>query len=485
LLGLIYSIAFASFAVQARGLVGEHGILPAGALFERLHQELGPNGWVHAPTVFWWNSSDATLVTVSWLGAACGLAVAFGLGQGPLLAVSWVLYLSVCTVGQDFFGFQWDSLLSEVGLLAIVLAPWCLRSRWRDARPPPVIPLWLLRVVLFRLMVASAAVKLLRNDPTWLGLTALDYHFWTQPIPSWTSFFAHQTPEWLHQLSCLIMFVIEGIMPFGFFLPRPFRLVAAASQAALQLIILATGNFGYFNLLTLDLCVLLVDDGCIPFRPAAATPPPAMAGGPRRALGVAAWSLAAVWLTLGSFSLSRAFLRPTSPQWLREAIVSPPPPIAWVEQALGPYRVINGYGLFAHMTTERMEITIEGSRDGVTWEPYAFKWKPGDPSRRPAFVQPHMPRLDWQMWFAALGSWRRSPWFRSFLDRLLEGSPEVLALLEHNPFPERPPEQIRARFTDYRFTTLDRWWRTGQWWEAGPEKGYSPTITRPEPVGQR
>lgn len=131
-----------------------------------------------------------------------------------------------------------------------------------------------------------------------------------------------------------------------------------------------------------------------------------------------------------------------------------PRPLLAVYRRLEPFRSFNSYGLFAVMTTSRPEIIVEGSNDGVTWRAYEFKYKPGDVKRRPRFVAPHQPRLDWQMWFAALGDYRHNPWLLDFCQRLLEGSRPVLALLERNPFPQRPPRYIRAVVYDYRFTDL-------------------------------
>jgi len=130
------------------------------------------------------------------------------------------------------------------------------------------------------------------------------------------------------------------------------------------------------------------------------------------------------------------------------------------------------------MTTERREIVVEGSDDGVTWKAYAFKWKPCDITRRPAFCEPHMPRLDWQMWFAALSSYEYQPWFVNFLIRLQDGSPPVLALLETNPFPDHPPRQIRAIVYDYRFTTLAERRATGAWWKRRLLGLYCPVLSR-------
>jgi hypothetical protein len=142
---------------------------------------------------------------------------------------------------------------------------------------------------------------------------------------------------------------------------------------------------------------------------------------------------------------------------------------------VGPFRTINSYGLFAIMTTSRPEIIIEGSMDGRTWLAYEFRHKAGDVRRRPSFVAPHQPRLDWQMWFAALGSARSNPWFGSFCFRLLQGKSEVLELLEKNPFPDRPPRYIRATGYEYHFTTTAEREKDGAWWKREKTGEYYPS----------
>jgi hypothetical protein len=129
------------------------------------------------------------------------------------------------------------------------------------------------------------------------------------------------------------------------------------------------------------------------------------------------------------------------------------------------------------MTKERSEIMIEGSADGIEWKPYEFKWKPGALDRMPGFVEPHQPRLDWQMWFAALGDVRQNPWFLGLAFRLLENSPDVVRLLGNNPFPEKPPRYLRAELYRYRFSTLAEHQRTGQWWQREDLREYLPTIS--------
>ncbi len=123
------------------------------------------------------------------------------------------------------------------------------------------------------------------------------------------------------------------------------------------------------------------------------------------------------------------------------------------------------------MTTERDEIEIQGSNDGQNWKPFRFRWKPQELSRRPAFVAPHMPRLDWQMWFAALGPETANFWFPRLLEALRQGEPAVLSLIDGTPFPNGPPKWMRARLYRYRFTTPAEKKQTGDWWvreELGP-----------------
>ena len=155
-----------------------------------------------------------------------------------------------------------------------------------------------------------------------------------------------------------------------------------------------------------------------------------------------------------------------------------PGAIAFVYVRLEPFRIVNGYGLFRVMTKDRREIVIEGSADGIDWLPYEFKWKPGDVMRAPGWCAPHQPRLDWQMWFAALGNYRQNPWFGRLIVCLLkENKPDVAGLLERNPFPDTPPRYVRATFYRYRFTTAEEHRQTGAWWKRQELGEYLPTIS--------
>jgi len=173
---------------------------------------------------------------------------------------------------------------------------------------------------------------------------------------------------------------------------------------------------------------------------------------------------------MACFSVRRRQSASGQPQLLPGALLLP-------ARALEPFRIANRYGLFAVMTTTRNEIIVEGSDDGVQWREYEFRYKPGDVRRRPPWNIPHQPRLDWQMWFAALDDAQRLPWFSRFLERLLEDEPSVTALLERNPFPDKPPRFIRAQFYDYHFTNVAERRATGAWWKREFVGEYLPPVS--------
>jgi hypothetical protein len=449
-LGLVYLAAFVSLAVQVDGLIGSRGIAPAAEFLDAVRPLAGHWPYLKLPTVLWLGCSDRTLHLLCWGGVFTSALLVVGVLPRVCLLLLWLGYLSLVVVGQPFMGYQWDALLLESGLLGILFAPWCW-CLWLGSarREPPREMVWLIRWLVFRLMFESGVVKLASGDPTWRHWEALDYHYETQPLPTWTSWYVHQLPGRFQMVSMAFMFWAELIAPWLIFGPRVVRMVAFGSLVLLQLLIAATGNYGFFNLLSLVLCCSLVEDRDWRWGrrgPARAEPPPAW------------W-----WRVPAAAAGVVIFLMTTMHGLDRLGWSAPfPKPFDDLRESLDPFQSMNSYGLFAVMTTQRPEITVEGSDDGETWKPYGFRWKPGALDRRPRFTTPHMPRLDWQMWFAALGGdCRRAPWFLAFEQRLLEGSPAVLGLLAHNPFPDRPPRYLRARLDLYHFTGrgAEAWWR--------------------------
>ena len=464
LVGVCYLAAFVSLWLQVDGLIGSRGILPVQDFLEAVRTQLGGARWTLFPTFCWISGGDGFLHFLCAGGTVAALLVLLGFVPVPALLVCWAFYLSLSVAGQEFLEFQWDLLLLETGFLALWLAPPGLR-RLRLSLDSPRVARALLLWLLFRLMFSSGLVKLASGDPNWRNLSALTYHYWTQPLPPWTAWFMDKLPFGFQKLSCAVMFAVELGAPFLILTPRRLRLAGAAAMAGLEAIIAATGNYAFFNLLTIALCLLLVDDAAFPrrWREAAARGQGVPAARrPRYALGTAAAVIALVSAVEFTASLGARLPWPGFAVSLTRATI--------------PFRSIGSYGLFAVMTTSRPEILVEGSADGVTWLPYEFRWKPGDVTRRPAFVAPHQPRLDWQMWFAALGRCEDNPWFIAFERRLLEGSPPVLRLLTRNPFPAAPPRYLRTTLYAYRFTDAATRRATGAWWQRQPLRPFCPSL---------
>jgi lipase maturation factor 1 len=456
LLGLVYLIAFLSLAVQITGLVGSRGILPIGQVLTLARSQYGAQAYRILPTLLWLGSSDGVLTFLCWAGAALALVAVAGRARAPIFVLLWALYLSLTVAGQVFLEFQWDALLLETGVLACLYAP--LRAS-RAIEPNPIVR-WVLWSLAYKLTFLSGITKILSGDPSWAAWTAMTYHYETQPLPAWISWYAHQLPARLHYWSVPAAFAIELAAPFAIFLPVRFwwtRLVACAAMTLFQLSIAATGNYGFFNLLAIVLYLALLDDQTLRLRPSG---PVADKNMPREPV---AWRVATSTMAIGIAVVSTI-------TFVQEMERTAGTPVqlegAWADQVvrwLGPFRSINGYGLFRVMTTARPEIVIEVSADGQEWKEYEFRWKPGDPRRRPRFVEPHMPRLDWQMWFAALDPGGAQYWLAPLLQRILAGEPSVLRLLGPSPL-TAPPRFARLAYYRYRFTTRAERAGTGAWW---------------------
>jgi predicted DCC family thiol-disulfide oxidoreductase YuxK len=470
-LGAIYLIAFVSLWLQIDGLVGANGILPVGEHLQIAREQLGTDAFYLLPTLCWFNSSDAFLHFLCGAGAIVSILLIAGLAPVLSLSLLFVLYLSLAIAGQTFFGFQWDILLLEAGFLAIFFAPWQWRMRAGSAAPLSRVGFFLLKLLLFKLMLMSGVVKLTSGDDSWWNLIALDYHYWSQPLPTAIGWWADQHPEWFKKFSVAFCLVVEIVAPFFIWAPRRLRHIAGGLLIFLQIAIAVTGNYCFFNLLTIALCLLLFDDAFLKglvgrdaVEPHRATTSGSTASRPTN---FAAIVVLVITLPVNAMFIFSAF-KPEA-EW--------PGPIATVAGYLQSFRIVSGYGLFRVMTKARPEIIVEGSADGIEWRPYEFKWKPGALDRPPGWNAPHQPRLDWQMWFAALGNYRQNPWFVSFLARLLQNTPQVTNLLAQNPFPHDPPRYVRARLYEYRFTTIEDHRATGAWWKREEAGDYLPAVS--------
>jgi hypothetical protein len=451
--------------VQILGLVGARGILPISQFLSGVHGEYGARAYWFFPTLLWLSSADAVLSLLCWGGAVLALLLVAGRAPVPVLAVLWMFYLSLTVAGQVFLQFQWDSLLLETGLLACLYAP--LRTFRHDSGQggtgPNQVVRWMLGSLAFKVTFLSGITKILSGDPSWAAWTAMTYHYETQPIPAWASWYAHHLPAVVHYWSVPAMLAVEIVAPFALLLPARFRrtrVSACIAMILLQLGIAATGNYGFFNLLTIVLYLAALDDATLsrlPWMERLARAQPSRAD-------AAPWRLAATAgaIVVGVLSLAACIREMELTARGSTRIVGP-----WTSAALqwvAPFRAVNGYGLFRVMTTERPEIVVEVSADGQNWREYEFRWKAGNPLRRPRFVAPHMPRLDWQMWFAALDPPSAQYWLDSLLGRILTGESAVVRLLGPSPLGDRPGF-VRLAYYGYRFTTPAERAATGAWWQ--------------------
>ncbi len=449
LLGAIFLVAFLSLLSQVTLLFGSQGLLPAQPYLAALR---ATHRLLDAPTVFWIDCSDTTLRVAALAGALLSLGLIFNRAPRYCLLALWALYLSFVSIGQDFLSFQWDNLLLESAFFALFVTP----SGWRPDNPPSPAPfaIFLMQWLVFRLHFESGAAKLLSGDPTWRNLTAMVSYYETAPLPTWVGWYVHQLPLWAHKGCAGFTFVVELVLPFFMWGPRRLRLPAFLLMIAMQLSVVLTANYGFFNYLSMALCLFVLDDGHLEWlaervghrlRPA----PPRR----RRLLSEAAGALlliAMVPLSVVPFLpfLNGAAYRETLP----------------VRRVLNACRSLNAYHLFASMTLMRREPVIEGSNDGEHWEAYELRYKPGDPVRAPPFVAPHQPRVDFQLWFLLLSGRGSAPYVDTLLTRLLETPAVVAPLFARNPFPQRPPRFVRLAVYRYRFTDAATRHTTGAWW---------------------
>lgn len=444
-LAAVYFVGFLSAAQQFRALIGERGMLPVPRFVAAVP-------FARSPSVFHAHYSDRFFAAVAWGGALLSASVAAGAADAvPLGAamamwtVLWAAYLSIVNVGQVWYGFGWESLLLETGFLAIFLG---------NARcGPPVLVLWLLRWLLFRVEFGAGLIKL-RGDRCWRTLSCLDYHHETQPMPNPLSWFFHHLPRPLHRVETAANHVAQLVVPVLLFTPQPVASVAAGVIVVTQLWLMASGNFAWLNALTILLALPAVDGSraagllSLP-RPGAVPGAPVWFEG----LALAATALVVVL----SYRPARNLLS-------RGQVMN---------YSFDRLRLVNTYGAFGSVSRVRLEVAVEGTADAepdgtAVWREYGFRGKPGELDRLPRQWAPYHLRLDWMMWFAALSPAYAEPWFPVFVTRLLENDRATLRLLRSNPFPDEPPRYVRARLYRYRYTGWRELLGTGRWWRRTP-----------------
>jgi Lipase maturation factor len=454
---VVYVFAFVAAARQFRVLIGEHGLLP-------VPRYLAQRSLVRTPSIFHLHYSDRFFATLAWSGAALAAGMTAGLADVlPLwTAVSlwlllWVAYLSIVNVGQTWYSFGWESLLLEMGFLAIFLG--------NDRIAPPLLTMWLARLLLFRLEFGAGLIKL-RGDSCWRDLTCLYYHHETQPMPGPLSWFFHHLPKPLHRVEAAGNHLAQLVVPFGLFAPQPVAGIAGAIVVVTQLWLVASGNFAWLNWLTILLGCSAIDARSM----ATVLPIP-----DRRALTEAPRWFAALVIVFAVLTLVLSY-------WPVRNMVSRS---QRMNMSFNPFHLINTYGAFGSIGRTRREVVIEGTgepaiTEQTVWKEYEFKGKPGGLRRLPRQWAPYHLRLDWLMWFAAISPRYAHPWLQPFMLRLLQNDAATLRLLGGNPFPDDPPQYVRAQLYRYRFTTAAEWRRDHAWWHRTLEGGYLPPISMKE-----
>jgi hypothetical protein len=436
-LALIFLVAWLSLASQVRVLIGPRGLMPLDAFLDGA----GSLPLLGYPSLLRWHAlaSAPVLLGGSLLGALLAVLALAGVRPRLAFGLSTVLYLSYATACRTFLSFQWDNLLLECGLLATFLPV---------DRPAPVAHL-LFRLVAFKLYFESGIAKWQSPLHDWHDGSAMTYYYETAPLPTALAWTAHNLPAWWHHLESRATLVLELVVPFAIFAPRPARLTAAAALTGFQVMNAATANYGFFCYLAAALHLFLLDDrdlqrlaARLPLQPAPREAPARPRGPAFVALGL--WGLLSVLRAAGQFTDGGA----------GSALAEP------LLQTVAPLRLVNTYHLFAAITRDRIEPQFEVQHDGA-WRALDFWHKPGDVARRPDFVAPHQPRVDFQLWFYGLSYQRQPLYVLMLLERLCRDPAAVAPLFRTSP---DAPQAVRIAYYGYRFTSRAERRATGAYW---------------------
>ena len=445
----IYLVAFLCALHQFKPLLGERGLLPVPAYLKQ-------HRFLEVPSLFCWRYSDRILDVTAWTGLLVSALALCGLTEAGPVSISlvawmllWFLYLSIVNVGQKFFAFGWESMLLEAGFFTAFLGPMRIQ--------PSVIPILILRWMLFRTEIGAGLIKL-RHDPCWRNLTCLVYHYETQPLPNPLSWYFHRLPVVLHRFSALFSHFVQIVVPFGLFAPQPIASMAGGLIIFHQLWLIVSGNYSWLNWLTVVLGFSAFGDRVLAFAIPIGAPVLAVRPLPFELL---LYLIGAVTAVLS--------IQPARNLVSRNQLMN---------FSYNRFHLVNTYGAFGNVGRERYEIVIEGTIERVItphtqWKEYTFRGKPGDPMRRPPQVAPYHHRLDWLIWFlpfsvgitsSGIQVWSHSLWFLRLVRRLLLGDTRLLRLMGTNPFPDGPPVFIRALFYQYRYTDRQQRLASGAWW---------------------
>ncbi|XP_015446675.1 lipase maturation factor 1 isoform X1 [Pteropus alecto] len=492
-LAFVYFVAFLVAFHQNKQLIGDRGLLPCKAYLKSVQKHFqGRVSWdavSYAPTILWlldWSHMDSNLDALALLGLGISFFILVtGCANMVLMAVLWILYMSLVNVGQIWYSFGWESQLLETGFLGIFLCPLWTLSRLPRKTPPPQIVLWGFRWLIFRIMLGAGLIKI-RGDRCWQDLTCMDFHYETQPVPNPVAYFLHRSPWWVHRFETLSNHFLELVVPFFIFLGRRMCILHGALQILFQVVLIISGNLSFLNWLTIIPSVACFDDATLGFL---------FPSGPgslkNQVLKMQKEKAQGVWPTMryGPGCMVRQTVNlalGVLVAWLSIPVVlNLLSPKQVMNTSFSPLRIVNTYGAFGSITRERTEVILQGtaspnaSAPDAVWEDYEFKCKPGDLRRRPCLISPYHYRLDWLMWFAAFQTYEQHEWVIHLAGKLLANDAKALSLLALNPFADRaPPRWVRGEHYRYKFSrpggphAAD-----GKWWIRKRIGPYFPPLS--------
>ena len=455
-MGFVYLVAFYVAARQLVPLIGADGLTPVKLFFFRIASPTGNpmSGFLELPSLFWFNCSDTMLRVIPWIGVVLACIVLAGYANAIMMGVLWFFYVSIVHVGQDWYGYGWEIQMSETGFLCIFLCP-LLDGRPFSTRPPPIQLIWLFRWLIVRIMLGAGLIKL-RGDMCWRDLTALYYHFETQPIPNPFSRYFHFLPHPILNFGVIWTFIVELGAPFFCFWPRWGRYIAGLLIISFQFTLIVSGNLSFFNWLTILPALACFDDriwrSILPTVLSCAAMEARLGAKPSRPMNVLGWAMVGLVGVLSIQPVINLFGYHFDPDGLLVDGQA-------MNTSYEPFNIVNSYGAFGSVGKERPVIVFEGtdSSDPATatdWKEYPFVGSPWDPKVAPPFVAPYQPHLDWQLWFAAMATPEYYPWTFNLVWKMLHNDPATMGLFAGNPFAEQPPRYIRAVLYIYHFAPL-------------------------------
>jgi hypothetical protein len=460
LIALVFLCAFVSAAFQLPALSGAGGLAPARDLIQRPDlQDLSSfaKGW-HAPTLLWWNDSDAWLVTQCWIGAGLATLAFFDIAAPIGFLAIYILYLSVFRSHMPPFASLDDIHLLQAGLLAFLMTPWRLLPSWVPVNPP--LPARWACWFFQGCIISAIAMNRFLGERHMQELKSLYYELERQAFPSTIAWYLHQLPLGVWQGITVVWFVASLLAPAMMFGPRRMRRMGGWILIGLQVYRIAIGATGPLPWILLAVALLAFDDACWKAWPAA--PRTGRSSLARMAFS----SAAAIFFVLVTITPVTRSFEPIDPE---NHGLSRLPEGQVLYHLWASFRQFGIPPIYSRALKDepRKDWVVEGTADGIHWKPYRLRWSPDTPEKAPVSPLIHSPRLEWALWINENRG--PHPWMERMAIALLNNDPQILRLFSQNPFPNAPPRQIRIREVEATFTTLSERAATGAWWKLEPK----------------